>query len=83
MTLRIYDAPTGGAQLWQEFHGTVAVSNGAFSMMLGSISALTPAMLSAQRYLEVQVQEDPAMTPRQALAAVAQGRQVRQRLLRA
>lgn len=53
---RIFDASSGGSQIWSETHPTVTVSNGYFSVYLGSAgSPLTPSVFSnSSRYLEVE-----------------------------
>ncbi|MBI2913475.1 MAG: hypothetical protein HYY03_06105 [Chloroflexi bacterium] len=65
VTFRIYDAATAGNNLWTETQPTVAVSGGLFSVMLGSVTALTASVFDGtDRYLEVEVSGDPPMTPR-------------------
>jgi hypothetical protein len=87
LTFRIYDAPTGGAPLWTELQSSVAVTNGLFTVMLGSVTPLSldvlaPAgsdgMIPIDRFLEVQVASDPPLAPRVRLGSapysVATGR---------
>ncbi len=62
----LWNALTAGSQLWTETQPTVTVANGLFRVDLGSIAALTPAILSgADVFLQIKVGSDPAMTPRQ------------------
>jgi hypothetical protein len=75
LTFRLYDGPAPGSNLlWTEVHGNVTVTNGVFSVTLGSVtpfSAATPSPLLFDKayYLGVQVNQDQEMTPRQALSA--------------
>ncbi len=70
VAFRIFDASTGGTQLWTETQ-QVATSGGLFNVLLGANTALTPDIFSGEtRFLEVQVGADPAMTPRQRLGTV-------------
>lgn len=64
ITFRIYDADTGGAELWSETQ-TVPVTDGVFNVILGSITPLADVFSgSGSRYLSVQVQGESEMTPR-------------------
>lgn len=69
MTLRLYGAPTGGAALYTETQTAVPVSNGVFSIQIGSVATLTPELFKgASAYLSVQVSPDALeMSPRQQL----------------
>lgn len=68
MTFRVYAAPTGGTALFTETQSAVSVSNGVFSVQLGSAAALSPDLFAgASAYLSVQVSPDAEMTPRQQL----------------
>ena len=53
---RIFDASTGGSEIWSETHTTVTVTSGYFSVYLGSEGTpLTPSVFSnSSRYLEVE-----------------------------
>jgi hypothetical protein len=75
-TFRICNDPTsactvcpGSVCLWQETQGAVPVSNGVFSVQLGSKTAILPDMLAgASAYLSVTASPDASeMTPRQQL----------------
>lgn len=68
MTFRVYAAPTGGSALHTETQAAVPVSNGVFSVQIGSAAALSPDLFAgASAYLSVQVAPDAEMTPRQQL----------------
>lgn len=67
ITFRLY---AGSTQVWQEAH-TVAVTRGYFSIELGSITPLDPALFQQALTLGIAVGADPEMTPRKALSAAA------------
>lgn len=69
ITFRIYDVAQDGTALWSETHPAVTLTNGQFSVELGSI---TPINLdfSAKYYLGIQVGSDSEMTPRRPLSSV-------------
>ena len=75
LTLRVYDADTGGTQLYSEDHVGVALdATGGFSVQLGmgtSASGTFDESLfpSGERWLEVVVGSD-VLTPRQIVGAV-------------
>src|SRR5687767_12598665 len=54
LQFRIWDASSGGNQVWTETHNNVPVSRGYFSVLLGSQGTpLTPSVFSStSRYLE-------------------------------
>jgi hypothetical protein len=70
MTFALYDADTGGTALWSETHANVPVSEGLFSVKLGSVNALSTELLNGDRWLGIQIGNDPEMAPREKLAAV-------------
>ena len=66
----IYEAATDGVPLWQETQ-TVSVSEGLFSVLLGSVNPLTDNLFSdRERYLGVKVGDNEEMSPRQQLSSV-------------
>lgn len=75
MEFRIYDVPSGGVPLWEEFWtgaNSVQVSDGLFNVMLGSID---PSLASAiegydELYLGITVDTDAEMVPRVQLGSV-------------
>ncbi len=72
LTFRIYDQPDGVLQVWSETQNGINVSDGCFSVRLGSVNPLTEAVFnSASRYIGVQVGVDPELIPRQQIVAVA------------
>jgi hypothetical protein len=72
MTFCIYENATGGSALWFETR-TVQVTDGRFSLLLGSVTPIPPDVFlnGSERWLGVQVESDAEMTPRQRLASVA------------
>jgi len=75
MEYRIYNVPTGGAPLWEEFWtgaNSVDVSDGLFSVMLGSINTGLTAVVQGNTtlYLGITVGTDTEMTPRVQLGSV-------------
>ncbi len=41
LTFRLYDAATGGNELWSEIQALVAVTDGVFSVTLGAVTELS------------------------------------------
>jgi hypothetical protein len=73
LTVRIYDAASGGSVLWTEVHAGVQVTDGLFEISLGSVVSIGPDLLSppsagglppVERFLEMQVDVDAPLTPR-------------------
>jgi len=71
ITFWLYDTSSGGLALWTETHNAVNVENGLFNVLLGSVTALTAADLTGERYLAIQVGTDAPMGTRIKLASVA------------
>ncbi|MBU1753400.1 hypothetical protein KKG56_06050 [bacterium] len=67
--MSIYNAASGGTPLWQETQ-TIFISNGIFSLVLGSI---TPINLSFDKdyWIGTKVESDSEMTPRQQMVSNA------------
>ncbi|MDH5711609.1 MAG: hypothetical protein OEZ15_08105 [Gammaproteobacteria bacterium] len=66
----LFDAATGGAQLWSESQVGVPVTDGMYSVALGSVTPLSTGILSGGAvYLEVSVGGE-ILSPRQRLLAV-------------
>jgi Chaperone of endosialidase len=69
----LYTAPTGGTAIWTETRSggnEVTVSNGLFSVMLGSVTSLSGVNFNQPLYLGVTVEADAEMTPRKAIGTV-------------
>ncbi len=73
ITFTIYDASTAGIPLWTEtWTGgqAVTVTNGLFSIELGSVNPLVPTIFDNDNlYLGIQVEPDTEMVPRQRFAS--------------
>lgn len=74
LTFGIYPEPedmVGGA-LWTEAHTGVAVEDGLFNVILGSITTIPSTLFStgADRYLGVKVDGDAEMRPRMRITSV-------------
>ena len=66
----IFDALTGGNQLWAETQNGVSVVNGIYSVALGSIAPITASILTGgTAYLETTV-DGETQQPRERLLAV-------------
>jgi hypothetical protein len=76
-TFALYDAKVGGEPLWSEAQEGVAVQEGAFNALLGSVDAIPmEALEGGERWLAVGVRgpgeaDFTALTPRQRLSAAA------------
>lgn len=71
MTFSIYDDPTTITPLWTQT-SAVTVTNGLFDVALGEIAnPITPVVFpGGPRWLGVQVDPDPEMTPRQPFDSI-------------
>jgi len=68
---RIYDQLENGVMLWNEQH-EVNVSNGIFSVLLGSLTNFEPGFFdAAELYLTLKIGDDPEMAPRKQITSVA------------
>ena len=65
---RIYNAPSGGDKRWEENHAVVSVSDGVFSVILGSQSGGMDLDFSEDYWLEVEVEGD-TIAPRRQLTS--------------
>jgi hypothetical protein len=71
MTFRLYNTTTGGSALWTETYPGVAVNDGLFHVLLGSVTPLDASYFSTYDtlYLGITVGTDAEMTPREQLAS--------------
>ncbi|MBI2482155.1 MAG: hypothetical protein HYV76_01135 [Candidatus Vogelbacteria bacterium] len=65
----LYTVSSGGSNVWTETK-TVTVTNGLFSTMLGSDTALSSVDFNQTLYLGVKVGSDSEMTPRKTIGTV-------------
>ena len=81
MTFRLYTVSTGGSQIWQESWSStstqVTVTNGLFSVLLGSVTSLASLNYNQDLYLGVEIGGtaatptwDGEMTPRKRFGTV-------------
>lgn len=72
ITFKLYSVASGGSELWSESWPAVDVQNGLFQVLLGSITPLTPDLVTNHNslWLGVQVGSDAEMTSRVQLGAV-------------
>lgn len=70
MEFALYEALSGGSPVWKE-EQSVDVTNGLFSVLLGSGSPMAASDFNGDRYLGISVNGDGEMAPRQKLASVA------------
>jgi hypothetical protein len=69
MTFSIYNVKVGGTPLWTESYAAVLVTNGQFSVDLGSVVTLD-LPFDEKYWLGVTVGADPEMTPRKPFTSV-------------
>jgi len=68
ITFSLYVDSSGGSAFWTE-QQNVQVTSGLFSVRLGSVTPLSYLSSDGNGWLEMQVQPDPAMTPRIRIAS--------------
>jgi hypothetical protein len=68
ITFKIYNAESGGTKLWEETQNGVAVSDGIFSVILGTVNAIDLSF-DSQYWLEVMVGAE-TITPRRRLTSI-------------
>jgi len=69
ITLRIYDSPTTTTILWEEQHLSVPLTNGNFSLQMGSQNALD-LPFDKSYWLGLEIDNDGEMLPRERLVSV-------------
>lgn len=70
LDFRIYDAPIGGALLWNESHPATPVGRGLYSVILGSAGSPLTILFDKAYWLEMDL-NGSTMTPRVPLTAGA------------
>jgi hypothetical protein len=71
MTFKIFAEETGGTQLWSETHPAVEVSQGLFSVLLGSITPIPGGLLGGSTmWLQTEVGSE-ILAPRKPMVSVA------------
>jgi hypothetical protein len=70
MTFSIWDAASGGSQLWDETQSSVSVLDGLFNVLLGSITSIPSEIFTgASLWLQTQVGAE-ILSPRKAIVSV-------------
>jgi len=69
MTFRIYDADTGGTELWSETQNVTTDSSGVFTVILGSVNPIEIGFDSPV-WLQVEVGAE-VLSPRREIVSVA------------
>ena len=69
MQFRLYDAASGGAVKWGPETQSVQVTDGLFNVLLGSVTAINPANLTGDLWLDIKVNSEQ-LTPRERLTTV-------------
>lgn len=68
MTFKVYNNPAGGSELWTETQ-TVSVTNGLFSVHLGSINPITTIPFDRIHFLGVTIGAESELSPRTLLSS--------------
>lgn len=68
LTFKLYTADAGGTAIWTETQPAVAIAGGVYSVVLGSVSPLTPAF-DVPYWLGVTIGSGTELQPRTALTA--------------
>jgi len=71
IVVRLYAVDSGGTALWTETHNGVLLSDGLFSLLLGSVAALDQELFvdNENLWIGVTVGSDEEMTPREQLSS--------------
>jgi hypothetical protein len=70
MTFSIWDAATGGSQLWIETQASVSVVDGLFTVLLGSVNPIPDSAFTGTAcWLETQIGAE-ILSPRKAIVSV-------------
>jgi|GEM_PF-1593612 len=72
MTFAIYSDSLDMMEDWSETHSEVVVREGVFNVLLGSVLSIPATVFDGSvKYLGVQVESDPEMSPRRAIVSTA------------
>ncbi|MDH3890894.1 MAG: hypothetical protein OEV49_07390 [candidate division Zixibacteria bacterium] len=75
VTFTVYDDSTGGTPLWSEIHPSVTVTDGLFSVLLGTVIQMGPNVFDGtERYLAIRLSDGPEYNPRVPIVSVAYAR---------
>ena len=67
----LYDAQTGGNLRWSETITGIQTRNGIFGTILGNLTPLSEEVFNNAVWLELKINSDSPLTPRQRLVSVA------------
>ncbi len=70
VTFRLFNVPSGGTAFWNETQ-IIQTRAGLFHTLLGSVNPIPSLPLDGNLYLEMQVNPNPAMTPRVRITSSA------------
>jgi hypothetical protein len=70
ITFRLFTVPSGGSAYWNE-NQSVQTNTGLFNCLLGSVTSIPYIPSDGNCYLEMQVNPNPAMTPRIRIVSAA------------
>jgi hypothetical protein len=79
LTFRLYTAPSGDSAFWTEDRtgvNAIAVTDGVFNVLLGSISSLSGVAFDDQYFLGITVGSDSEILPRTEILAVPYARTI-------
>ena len=69
LTFKIYGSESGSDSLWWEYHSSVEVTDGLFSVVLGSLNSLD-LPFDSPYWLGIKVNDDAELSPRTRLTSV-------------
>lgn len=71
MVFRVYNVENGGTALWSETQPAVQVTDGLFSVLLGSVTPLSSSLISnnSDLWLGITIGSDTELAPREKLAS--------------
>ena len=71
MAFRLYNVASGGTPLWSETHGAMNVSDGLFSVLLGSNTPISQDVFAnnSDLWLGITIGSDNEMSPREKIAS--------------
>jgi hypothetical protein len=73
MEFALWDDPTGGNRLWGPETQSVEVSDGLFSVLLGSVTPIAPANLIGNLYLNIKVNSELLLPREQLTSSIVPG----------
>ncbi len=65
----LYDSVVGGEVIWTEAHSGVDIVHGMFRVELGTEATLQAELLDGNRWLEIQINEQDPLVPRQRVVS--------------